>query len=299
LQHGLWVERLNVLYGSAPGPAKDIVQSIAAFASLHVSVTLTAALVAHLLRANRWLRRALWTYFGVVVLATIYLGWHYVIDDVAGVFIAFAAVGLGALATGHPLRREPRPAGGGGGGALALTAFGGTLNLPNVLSGGRILLAPVVAAVVVAHPAGSALAGGLFAATAITDVVDGHLARSRGLITPLGKLLDPIADKLLVIAALASLVSVDRLALWVAGVIAGRELLVTALRAHAARDGVVLSAGVAGKAKMCLQVAMVLVLMTVADPSAQWVHVLVGATVTLTVASGVDAVRAYVRARHV
>src|SRR4051794_36120775 len=75
LQHSLWAERLNVVYGHAPGPARDLLQSIAAFASLHVSVTLTAALVAHLLHANRWLRYGLWIYAGLVAVATIYLGW--------------------------------------------------------------------------------------------------------------------------------------------------------------------------------------------------------------------------------
>ncbi|MEA2125419.1 MAG: hypothetical protein QOI80_2201 [Solirubrobacteraceae bacterium] len=302
LQHALWVERLNVLYNGSSPFAQDVVQSIAAFASLHVSVVLTAALVAHLLRANRWLLRALWLYFGLVVTATIYLGWHYVIDDVAGVVIALAAVGIGALATGHSLRPAPREtelrAGGNGTLSLSLSssAFGGLLNVPNVLSGVRIALAPAVAAVVLAHPEGSLVAGTLFALTAVTDVVDGHLARTRGLITPLGKLLDPVADKLLVVAALASLVAVDRLAVWVVAVIAAREILVTALRAYAARQGRVLSAGVSGKAKMFLQVAMVLTLITVADPFAQWVDVLVGATVTLTVVSGLAALRAYLRA---
>ncbi len=310
LQSSLWVERLNVLYGHAPGPAKDIVQSIAAFASLHVSVVLTAALVAQLLRANRWLRVALWTYFVLVVVATIYLGWHYVVDDVAGVVIALTAVAGGALATGHgpdlPRFRRRRAQAGGpalgdgftlaGGRALAVSAPAvSALNLPNVLSGGRIALAPVVALVMLAHPAGSVLAAALFAAGGLTDVIDGHLARTRGLITPLGKLLDPAADKLLVVAALASLVAVDRLALWVVAVIAAREVLVSLLRAHAVRRGVVIAAGAAGKAKMALQVVMVLVLMAVPDPFAGWVDVLVAATLTLTIVSGLGYLRAYLR----
>jgi CDP-diacylglycerol--glycerol-3-phosphate 3-phosphatidyltransferase len=297
LQHALWAERLNVLYGSAPF-VKDALQSIAAFASLHVSVVLTAALVAHLLRANRWLRRALWIYFALVVVATIYLGWHYVVDDIAGVAIAFIAVALGAVATGHSLRPAPEEARPQGGGTMSLSAsaFGGLLNVPNVLSFGRILLAPAVAAVVIAHPEGSLVAGALFLLTAGTDVIDGHLARSRGLETSLGKLLDPIADKLLVVAALVSLVAVDRLGWWVVAVIAGREVLVTVLRAHAARRGAVLAAGTAGKAKMFMQVAMVLALITVSDPSARWVDVLVGATVTLTLVSGADAIRSFRRA---
>ncbi len=294
LQHSLWVERLNVLYGHAPGPAKDIVQSIAAFASLHVSVVLTAALVAQLLRANKLLRILLWSYFGVVVIATIYLGWHYVTDDVAGVMIAFAAVTVGAIATGHPLggfwRRDRNR------GTPELPApVGRAFNAPNVLSAGRIVLAPVIAAVVLAHPEGSLLAAALFAAGAFTDILDGHLARSRGLITPLGKLLDPAADKLLVIAALASLLAVGRLAVWVVGVIAAREVLVTLLRAHAVRRGIVIAAGAAGKVKMGLQVAMVLALMAAADPFAGWVQVLVAATVALTVLSGLGYLRAYVR----
>jgi CDP-diacylglycerol---glycerol-3-phosphate 3-phosphatidyltransferase len=169
--------------------------------------------------------------------------------------------------------------------------------VPNVLSAGRIALAPVMAAIVIAHPDGSLLAGALFATIALTDILDGHLARSRGLVTPLGKLLDPVADKALVVAALASLVVVDRLALAVVGVIAAREVLVTALRAYAARHGTVLQAGASGKAKMFLQVAMVLALMTVADPFATWVDVLVGATVVLTIFSGLACVRAYLRAR--
>jgi CDP-diacylglycerol--glycerol-3-phosphate 3-phosphatidyltransferase len=149
-----------------------------------------------------------------------------------------------------------------------------------------------------AHPDGSLLAAGLFMAGAITDMVDGHLARSRGLITSVGKLLDPAADKLLVIAALASLVAVGRLPLWVVGVIAAREIGVTLLRAHAVRRGVVIAAGPAGKAKMVLQVLMVLVLMAVGDPSAFWVQALVGATVALTVVSGLGYLRSYQRARE-
>jgi CDP-diacylglycerol--glycerol-3-phosphate 3-phosphatidyltransferase len=171
------------------------------------------------------------------------------------------------------------------------------MNVPNVLSGLRILLAPVVALVMLAHPDGSVLAAALFAAGGITDIVDGHLARTRGLITSVGKLLDPTADKLLVVAALASLVAVDRLPLWVVGVIAAREILVTLLRAHAVRRGVVIAAGTAGKAKMALQVAMVLALMAVADPFAVWVQALIAATVTLTVLSGVGYLRSYARAR--
>jgi phosphatidylglycerophosphate synthase len=80
-------------------------------------------------------------------------------------------------------------------------------------------------------------------------------------------------------------------------VIAAREIGVTLLRAYAVRRGVVIAAGSAGKAKMGLQVLMVLVLMAVGDPSAVWVQALVAATVALTVASGLGYLRSYQRAR--
>jgi CDP-diacylglycerol--glycerol-3-phosphate 3-phosphatidyltransferase len=315
LQHSLWVERLTVLFGPAGERAGDVVQSVAAFASLHVSVVLTAALIASWLGAARWLRGVLWTYFWLVVVATIYLGWHYVIDDVAGAIIGYLSAFIGAVATGHtvprPLilrwigrRRDSGSGDGPDGGAVATgaatasaTATPSALNVPNVLSCVRILIAPVVAVIMLRHPDGSVWAAALFAAGGVTDVVDGHLARTRGLITSVGKLLDPAADKLLVIAALASLVAVDRLALWVVGVIAAREVLVTLLRAHAVRRGVVIAAGNAGKAKMAMQVVMVLALMAVSDPGAGWVQGLVAATVTLTVLSGVGYLRSYQRGR--
>ncbi len=80
--------------------ATDAVQGIAGFASLHVAVIFTAALVAHLTGAPRPLRIALWTFLGLTILATVYFGWHYVIDDVAGVAIAAAGVYAAALLLG-------------------------------------------------------------------------------------------------------------------------------------------------------------------------------------------------------
>jgi len=81
-------------------------QSIAAFASLHVSIVFAAALVAHLLRAPRALRIAMWTYLGLTFAATIYFGWHYVVDDIAGFAIGFASVYLGAVMTGWRIARS-------------------------------------------------------------------------------------------------------------------------------------------------------------------------------------------------
>ena len=81
-------------------------QSIAAFASLHVSIVFAGALVAHLLRAPRLLRIAMWTYLGLTFAATIYFGWHYVVDDIAGFAIGFASVYLGAVMTGWRIERS-------------------------------------------------------------------------------------------------------------------------------------------------------------------------------------------------
>jgi membrane-associated phospholipid phosphatase len=84
----------------------DRVQSIAAFASLHVSIILTAALMAHLVFASRTIRTAMWVYFGLTAIATIYFGWHYIADDLAGVVIAVASVLLAGWGTGQ-FRRAP------------------------------------------------------------------------------------------------------------------------------------------------------------------------------------------------
>jgi len=81
--------------------ATEAVHGIAAFASLHVSVVFTAALIAHRLGMHRWLRWALWTYTLLTVLATVYFGWHYLADDIAGVAIGYISVALGARATGY------------------------------------------------------------------------------------------------------------------------------------------------------------------------------------------------------
>src|SRR5438046_2943530 len=96
-----------------------------------------------------------------------------------------------------------------------------------------------------------------------TDFIDGRLARARDSVTAFGKLMDPLADKLLIVAALISLVSLHRLAAWVAMVIITRELAVTVLRLAAAGAGVVISATMFGKLKTCLQIATILAIIAV------------------------------------
>jgi len=162
------------------------------------------------------------------------------------------------------------------------------LNLPNVLTMLRIVAVPViVVALLSATPNGDALAAGVFALAALTDGLDGYFARSRGSVTTFGKLMDPLADKLLIIAALISLVSLHRLAAWVAMVIIARELAVTGLRGIAAERGIVISASWMGKVKTILQIAAIFALIA-QNPAPVWVDVLVYIAVAMTVISGAD-----------
>jgi CDP-diacylglycerol---glycerol-3-phosphate 3-phosphatidyltransferase len=162
------------------------------------------------------------------------------------------------------------------------------LNLPNVLTLLRILAVPVVVVALLGEtPNGDALAAGVFALAALTDGLDGYFARSRDAVTTFGKLMDPIADKLLIAAALVSLVSLHRVAAWVAMVIIAREFAVTMMRAIAAERGVVISASWLGKVKTVLQIAAVFALIA-ANPAPAWVDALVYLAVAATLVSGAD-----------
>jgi CDP-diacylglycerol--glycerol-3-phosphate 3-phosphatidyltransferase len=163
------------------------------------------------------------------------------------------------------------------------------LNVPNVLTVVRILLVPVLVVALLAQSgSGDLLAAIVFAVASATDAVDGYLARSRDSVTTFGKLMDPIADKLLIIAALIALVSLGRLEAWVAMVIIAREFAVTVLRVAAGtQQGVVIPASSLGKLKTACQVLMVMVLIAF-NPSPWWVTAIVYITVVVTVLSGAD-----------
>jgi len=163
------------------------------------------------------------------------------------------------------------------------------LNVPNVLTVVRILLVPVlVVALLEKTGGGDLLAAIVFAVASLTDAIDGYLARSRNWVTTFGKLMDPIADKLLIVAALIALVSLGRLEAWVAMVIIAREFTVTVLRVAAGtQQGVVISASSLGKLKTAVQAAMVMVLIAVGGRPL-WVSLLVYVTVAITVLSGAD-----------
>jgi CDP-diacylglycerol--glycerol-3-phosphate 3-phosphatidyltransferase len=162
------------------------------------------------------------------------------------------------------------------------------LNLPNVLTLLRILAVPVIVVALLGEtPNGDALAAAVFALAALTDGLDGYFARSRNAVTTFGKLMDPIADKLLIAAALISLVSLDRLAAWVAMVIIAREFAVTVMRAIAAERGVIIAASWMGKVKTVLQIAAIFALIAT-NPAPGWVDGLVYLAVAATVISGAD-----------
>lgn len=163
------------------------------------------------------------------------------------------------------------------------------LNLPNALTLVRILLVPVLIVALTGEVSGGpALAAGVFALAALTDGLDGYIARSRQSVTTFGKVMDPVADKLMIAAALISLVSLHKLAAWVAMLVIAREFAVSGLRIAAGQRGVVISASGLGKLKTIVQVVAVLALIAAPDSKDAWVQALVYAMVLITVVSGAD-----------
>ncbi len=127
-------------------------------------------------------------------------------------------------------------------------------NLPNMLTLARIFVIPLfVWFTYDADPFYSLMAASLFTVAAITDVVDGFLARRWNMITVTGKLLDPLADKLIVMAAMVMMVRLGRVPAWLIIVLLSREFIVSGLRQIAASEGMVIAAGQEGKWKTALQ----------------------------------------------
>lgn len=161
------------------------------------------------------------------------------------------------------------------------------MNLPNTLTLGRIFLVPFLVIFLI----GSAdtrnyPAAAIFLAAVFTDWLDGRIARSRRQVTTLGQLLDPIADKLLIAAALISLVEIGRVSAWVATVIIGRDIAITGLRGIAASQGLIIAASQLGKYKMAAEVIAVILL--ILDPRPLMGGFAVGVAVVLSVVSGID-----------
>jgi CDP-diacylglycerol--glycerol-3-phosphate 3-phosphatidyltransferase len=142
------------------------------------------------------------------------------------------------------------------------------MNLPNALTVGRIFLVPLLVVVLLTKFEGRMIMGipkelvgaAIFGVASLTDVLDGYLARRRKQITTLGQLMDPLADKLLITAALISLVQLDLAPAWMVAVILGREFAVTVLRSIAHGKGMVIAASPLGKFKMLAEVIAILAL---------------------------------------
>lgn len=130
----------------------------------------------------------------------------------------------------------------------------GSLNLPNLLTSLRLLLVPVFVVLFEAgNPARAGLSAAVFAVAVATDWLDGYAARRSGQTTRIGKLLDPIADKVLIAAALIILVDAGRATAWLAVLLIGRDFVVTGLRFVAATGGQIIAADAGGKLKMGVQ----------------------------------------------
>ena len=170
-------------------------------------------------------------------------------------------------------------------------------NLPNALTVSRICMVPVLVVLLLERDQPVAAAA-VFSVGMLTDALDGRIARSRSLVSTFGKLMDPIADKLLVGAAFVCLALTDRVEEWVVVLILFREAMVTALRFLAKRDGLVIAANSLGKAKTALQTVAVLVLVLAADPYDAWVQLIVSATLMITIASGLAYLVPYVAHRR-
>lgn len=136
------------------------------------------------------------------------------------------------------------------------------LNLPNLLTFGRILVIPLVLWLLDrGTPADSVWAALVYAAAAVTDLLDGYLARKLNVVSVLGKFLDPLADKLFVISSLVWMVPMGRIPEWAVVLLLSREISVTALRSIASSEGLVIAAGDGGKSKTALQMIGIICLL--------------------------------------
>ena len=135
-------------------------------------------------------------------------------------------------------------------------------NIPNLLSMSRIFAVPVfVILMLEKNPLRAFIAGIVFSFASATDWLDGYLARRWGQVTNIGKLLDPVADKILILSAMVILVDLDIIRAWIAVVFIGREFAVTGLRSIASADGIIIPAETMGKYKVVAQTIAVIALL--------------------------------------
>ncbi len=165
------------------------------------------------------------------------------------------------------------------------------MNLPNKLTMLRILLIPFFVVFMLISPGEAAyrwIALGIFITASLTDLLDGKIARKYGLVTNFGKLMDPLADKMLVSAALICLTALGQLAAWIVIVIISRECIISGLRQIAADNGVVIAASYWGKYKTTFQMIMICLLIAGLDSLRLLTEIVTWAAVILTIVSLID-----------
>lgn len=168
------------------------------------------------------------------------------------------------------------------------------MNLANKLTVLRIIMIPIFLIVLftnwIPEPQSRIFAVIIFALASLTDMLDGYIARSRNMVTTLGKFLDPLADKLLVTSALVSLVELGNLSAWVVIIILSRELAITGFRTVAVSEGIVIAASWWGKIKTISQMFMIMLLLIDIPLSLfdALENILVWLAVIFTIVSGVD-----------
>lgn len=171
-------------------------------------------------------------------------------------------------------------------------------NIPNRLTIIRVILVPIFVflylnSALVPAPVNRYAALAVFALASFTDYLDGYLARKWGLVSNFGKFMDPLADKLLVCAALICFVQDGSLPAWIVIILIGREFIISGFRLVAASDGIVIAAGIWGKCKTVIQMFMAMSLML--PWTWQWFQIiqqiLIYASVALTIISVVDYIK--------
>ncbi len=164
------------------------------------------------------------------------------------------------------------------------------MNLPNKLTVARVIAVPFF---IIAYMFGyDLIAFIIFVAASLTDMLDGQIARKHGLVTNFGKIMDPLADKILVYSAFCCMVENGLVPAWMLIIILAREFIVAGMRTVAASEGIVVAAGTSGKIKTVLQMIAVPLLLLIGVLNFEWVNILamgfLWASLIMTVVSGTE-----------
>ena len=169
------------------------------------------------------------------------------------------------------------------------------MNLPNKLTVLRVLMVPFFVLFMLTDMGGAAnkwIALAIFCVASLTDMLDGKIARARGLVTNFGKFMDPLADKLLVCSAMICMITTGQLAAWIVIIIIAREFIISGFRLVAADAGIVIAASYWGKFKTVAQMAMIIVLLADFGGVFDMIgNVLIWVSLVLTIVSLVDYVK--------